>query len=275
MRKRKNESIICVGGRVRAAGRQRKGRASEADMKEDSTLKRLKSVMLSAKNAVVFTGAGVSVPSGIPDFRSAGGVYDGKFAGYPAEYMLSHDCLVTRPELFFDFYKTKMIYPSAKPNAAHLFFAELERRGKLLSVVTQNIDGLHQDAGSERVWELHGSVRRNRCEGCGASYDEKFVLASEGVPKCPKCGGRVRPCVVLYGENLDSDVLDGAVRDISRADVLLIAGTSLAVYPAAALPDCFNGKELVLINKTPTARDGIATLAVYGDVAEIAKYLAE
>lgn len=275
MRKRKNESIICVGGRVRAAGRQRKGRASEADMKEDADLKRLKSVMLGAKNAVVFTGAGVSVPSGIPDFRSAGGVYDGKFAGYPAEYMLSHDCLVTRPELFFDFYKTKMIYPSAKPNAAHLFFAELERRGKLLSVVTQNIDGLHQDAGSERVWELHGSVRRNRCEGCGASYDEKFVLASEGVPKCPKCGGRVRPCVVLYGENLDSDVLDGAVRDISRADVLLIAGTSLAVYPAAALPDCFNGKELVLINKTPTARDGIATLAVYGDVAEIAKYLAE
>ncbi len=198
-------------------------------MKEDADLKRLKSVMLGAKNAVVFTGAGVSVPSGIPDFRSAGGVYDGKFAGYPAEYMLSHDCLVTRPELFFDFYKTKMIYPSAKPNAAHLFFAELERRGKLLSVVTQNIDGLHQDAGSERVWELHGSVRRNRCEGCGASYDEKFVLASEGVPKCPKCGGRVRPCVVLYGENLDSDVLDGAVRDISRADVLLIAGTSLAV----------------------------------------------
>lgn len=275
MRKRKNERIICVGGRVRAAGRQRKGRASEADMKEDADLKRLKSVVFGAKNAVVFTGAGVSVPSGIPDFRSAGGVYDGKFAGYPAEYMLSHDCLVTRPELFFDFYKTKMIYPSAKPNAAHLFFAELERRGKLLSVVTQNIDGLHQDAGSERVWELHGSVRRNRCEGCGASYDEKFVLASEGVPKCPKCGGRVRPCVVLYGENLDSDVLDGAVRDISRADVLLIAGTSLAVYPAAALPDCFNGKELVLINKTPTARDGIATLAVYGDVAEIAKYLAE
>ena len=244
-------------------------------MKEDSTLKRLKSVMLGAKNAVVFTGAGVSVPSGIPDFRSAGGVYDGKFAGYPAEYMLSHDCLVTRPELFFDFYKTKMLYPSAKPNAAHLFFAELERRGKLLSVVTQNIDGLHRDAGSERVWELHGSVRRNRCEGCGASYDEKFVLASEGVPKCPKCGGRVRPCVVLYGENLDSDVLDGAVRDISRADVLVIAGTSLAVYPAAALPDCFNGKELVLINKTPTARDGIATLAVYGDVAEIAKHLTE
>lgn len=275
MRKRKNESIICVGGRVRAAGRQRKGGASEADMKEDADLKRLKSVVFGAKNAVVFTGAGVSVPSGIPDFRSAGGVYDGKFAGYPAEYMLSHDCLVTRPELFFDFYKTKMIYPSAKPNAAHLFFAELERRGKLLSVVTQNIDGLHQDAGSERVWELHGSVRRNRCEGCGASYDEKFVLASEGVPKCPKCGSRVRPCVVLYGENLDSDVLDGAVRDISRADVLLIAGTSLAVYPAAALPDCFNGKELVLINKTPTARDGIATLAVYGDVAEIAKYLAE
>lgn len=230
---------------------------------------RLQTILDQADKIVLFTGAGFSVPSGIPDFRSAGGVYDGKFAGYSAEYMLSHECLVLHPELFFDFYKSKMIYPDAKPNAAHLFFAELERAGKLLSVVTQNIDGLHQAAGSRRVWELHGSVKRNKCVKCGAQYDEKFVLSAVGVPQCPLCGGTVRPCVVLYGESLDAAVLDGAVNDIGRADVLIVAGTSLAVYPAAALPDCFNGRELVLINKSVTARDSIATFAVRGDVAEI------
>ena len=239
----------------------------------EKSVERLAAVIKNAKRAVLFTGAGFSVPSGIPDFRSAGGIYAGRFAGYSAEYMLSHECLTLHPELFFDFYRSKMLYPNAKPNAAHLYFARAEREGKLLSVVTQNIDGLHQAAGSERVWELHGSVKRNRCARCGKGYDEQFILRSKGVPKCPECGGTVRPCVVLYGENLDSDVLDGAVADISRADVLIIAGTSLAVYPAAALPDCFNGKELVLVNKTPTARDGIATLTVYGDVAEIAERL--
>lgn len=237
--------------------------------KSDADVARLQSVVDAAERIVLFTGAGFSVPSGIPDFRSAGGVYDGKFAGYSAEYMLSHECLVLHPDLFFDFYKSKMIYPDAVPNAAHLYFAGLERRGKLLSVVTQNIDGLHQAAGSKRVWELHGSVKRNKCVKCGARYDEKFVLASDGVPKCPVCGGLVRPCVVLYGENLDSDVLDGAVSDIGIADVLIVAGTSLAVYPAAALPDCFTGRELVLVNKSVTARDSIATLAIRGDVAEI------
>ena len=239
----------------------------------DGSIAKLKNVIDGAERVVLFTGAGFSVPSGIPDFRSAGGIYEGKFAGYSAEYMLSHECLVLHPELFFEFYKSKMLYPDAQPNAAHRYFAELERQGKLLSVVTQNIDGLHQAAGSERVWELHGSVKRNRCEKCGARYDEAFVLASEGIPKCEKCGGTVRPCVVLYGESLDRDVLEGAIRDISRADVLIIAGTSLAVYPAAMLPDYFNGHELVLVNKTPTARDGIATLTVYGDVAEVCRSL--
>ena len=218
----------------------------------DGSIAKLKNVIDGAERVVLFTGAGFSVPSGIPDFRSAGGIYEGKFAGYSAEYMLSHECLVLHPELFFEFYKSKMLYPDAQPNAAHRYFAELERQGKLLSVVTQNIDGLHQAAGSERVWELHGSVKRNRCA---------------------KCGGTVRPCVVLYGESLDRDVLEGAICDISRADVLIIAGTSLAVYPAAMLPDYFNGRELVLVNKTPTARDGIATLTVYGDVAEVCRSL--
>lgn len=239
----------------------------------DANIARLKNVIDEAERIVLFTGAGVSVPSGIPDFRSAGGIYEGKFAGYDAEYMLSHSCLVNNTQLFFDFYKSKMLYPDAQPNAAHLYFAELERKGKLLSTVTQNIDGLHQAAGAKRVWELHGSVKRNRCAKCGARYDEEFILASEGVPRCEKCGGVVRPCVVLYGENLDGDVLQGAVDDIARADVLIIAGTSLAVYPAAALPDCFGGRELVLINKTPTARDDIATLTVYGDVAEVCRAL--
>ena len=204
-------------------------------------IKRLHEIIGGAERAVLFTGAGFSVPSGIPDFRSAGGIYDGEFAGYSAEYMLSHECLTLHPDLFFDFYKSHMLYPEAKPNAAHFFFAELERKGKLLSVVTQNIDGLHQAAGSKRVWELHGSVARNRCEKCGARYDEAF----------------------------DQTVLEGAIRDISRADVLIVAGTSLAVYPAAMLPDYFRGRELVLVNKTPTARDGIATLAVYSDIAEV------
>lgn len=230
---------------------------------------RLGRVIGDAEHIVLFTGAGFSVPSGIPDFRSAGGVYSGKFAGYGAEYMLSRECLALHPELFFDFYRSKMLYPDAKPNDAHLFFAELEKQGRLLSVVTQNIDGLHQAAGSRRVWELHGSVKRNRCVKCGRRYGEEFILSSEGVPKCTECGGTVRPCVVLYGESLDADVLDGAVKDIGRADVLIIAGTSLAVYPAAALPDCFNGKELVLINKSATARDAIATIAVYDDIVKV------
>lgn len=187
--------------------------------------------------------------------------------------MLSHECLTLHPELFFAFYRAKMLYPDAKPNVAHLYFAGLERQGKLLSVVTQNIDGLHQAAGSERVWELHGSVKRNVCTRCGREYDEEFILHSAGVPRCEVCGGTVRPRVVLYGESLDSDVLSGAIEDITRADVLIIAGTSLAVYPAAMLPDYFRGDELVLLNKTPTARDGIATLAVYGDVADTVRGL--
>ena len=159
---------------------------------------RLKAILSRAKRVVLFTGAGFSVPSGIPDFRSEGGIYEGKFAGMSAEYMLSHSCLTMHTELFFEFYKSKMLYPSARPNDAHLRFAELEREGKLLSTVTQNIDGLHQAAGAKRVWELHGSVHRNTCMKCGEKYGLGYIVASEGVPVCRKCGGVVRPDVVLF-----------------------------------------------------------------------------
>ena len=240
-------------------------------MNDDIT--RLKAILSRAKRVVLFTGAGFSVPSGIPDFRSEGGIYEGKFAGMSAEYMLSHSCLTMHTELFFEFYKSKMLYPSARPNAAHLRFAELEREGKLLSTVTQNIDGLHQAAGAKRVWELHGSVHRNTCMKCGEKYGLGYIVASEGVPVCRKCGGVVRPDVVLYGEGLDADTIEGAVNDISRADVLIVAGTSLAVYPAASLPDCFNGDELVLINKSRTERDSIATLAIHDDIARVAEQI--
>ena len=239
-------------------------------MKE--TVQRLAQMLKESKRTVFFGGAGVSTESGIPDFRSAHGLYGGA-KGKSYEDMLHIRYFLSSPDEFWTFYKNVMLYPDAKPNAAHAALARLEGAGKLDCVLTQNIDGLHQAAGSKRVWELHGSVKRNRCAKCGARYDEAFVLASEGIPKCEKCGGTVRPCVVLYGESLDRDVLEGAIRDISRADVLIIAGTSLAVYPAAMLPDYFNGRELVLVNKTPTARDGIATLTVYGDVAEVCRSL--
>ncbi len=223
--------------------------------------------------AVLFTGAGFSVPSGIPDFRSAGGVYDGEFAGYPAEYLLSHDCFEQHPELFFSFYKSKMIYPDAKPNAAHLRFARYEQQGLLVATVTQNIDGLHQRAGAKKVYELHGSVERNYCTRCGARYGLDYVTGKTGIPKCEKCGATVRPDVVLYGECLDDATVTAAVRAVARARTLIVAGTSLSVYPAAGLIDYFSGDNLVLVNKSATPRDGAATLVINGDVAEVAKAL--
>lgn len=227
--------------------------------------------ILSRGGAVLFTGAGFSVPSGIPDFRSQGGIYHTSAGGRSAEYMLSHECLVEHPDEFFAFYKTKMIYPNAKPNAAHVKFAELEKAGFVDAVVTQNIDGLHQAAGSRKVWELHGSVERNYCASCGKRYDLKYVLECNGVPECSRCGGTVRPEVVLYGECLDERTLAGAIDAVQKARTLIVAGTSLSVYPAAGLVDLFEGENLVLINKTPTPKDGLATLAIYGDVAEVAK----
>lgn len=218
-------------------------------------------------NIVFFGGAGVSTESGIPDFRSVDGLYNQQY-DYPPETILSHTFYRRNTEEFYRFYRNKMLCLDAKPNAAHLKLAQWEREGKLKAVVTQNIDGLHQAAGSQKVYELHGSVLRNFCESCHKFYDVNYIAASDGVPKCT-CGGSIKPDVVLYEEGLDQGTLTGAIHAISDADVLIVGGTSLAVYPAAGLLDYYNGKKLVLVNKTPTARDGIADLVVQGSIGEI------
>ena len=218
-------------------------------------------------NIVFFGGAGVSTESGIPDFRSVDGLYNQQY-DYPPETILSHTFYRRNTEEFYRFYRNKMLCLDAKPNAAHLKLAQWEQEGKLKAVVTQNIDGLHQAAGSKKVYELHGSVLRNFCESCHRFYDVNYIADSEGVPKC-SCGGSIKPDVVLYEEGLDQDTLTGAIRAISQADVLIVGGTSLAVYPAAGLLDYYNGNKLVLVNKTPTARDGIADLVVQGSIGEI------
>lgn len=218
-------------------------------------------------NIVFFGGAGVSTESGIPDFRSVDGLYNQQY-DYPPETILSHTFYRRNTEEFYRFYRNKMLCLDAKPNAAHLKLAQWEREGKLKAVVTQNIDGLHQAAGSEKVYELHGSVLRNFCESCHKFYDVNYIADSEGVPKC-SCGGSIKPDVVLYEEGLDQETLKGAIRAISEAEVLIVGGTSLAVYPAAGLLDYYNGNKLVLVNKTPTARDGIADLVVQGSIGEI------
>lgn len=218
-------------------------------------------------NIVFFGGAGVSTESGIPDFRSVDGLYNQQY-DYPPETILSHTFYRKKTEEFYRFYRNKMLCLDAKPNAAHLKLAQWEQKGKLKAVVTQNIDGLHQAAGSKKVYELHGSVLRNFCESCHKFYDVNYIAGSEGVPKCT-CGGDIKPDVVLYEEGLDQSTLTGAIRAISEADVLIVGGTSLAVYPAAGLLDYYNGNKLVLVNKTPTARDGIADLVVQGSIGEI------
>lgn len=220
-----------------------------------------------SRRIVFFGGAGVSTESGIPDFRSTDGLYRQKYP-YPPETMLSHTFYRTHPEDFFRFYREKLLYPDAKPNAAHRKLAELEAAGKLSAVVTQNIDGLHQAAGSRRVYELHGSVLRNYCEKCHRFFSMDFLMRGAGVPKCP-CGGTVKPDVVLYEEGLDEEVLSGAVKAISDADLLLVAGTSLAVYPAAGLIDLYRGGPLVLINKTETPADRRADLILHAPVGEV------
>jgi len=207
---------------------------------------------------VFFGGAGVSTESGIPDFRSVDGLYHQEY-DYPPEEILSRDFFDSRPEEFYRFYRNKMLCLDARPNAAHKKLAELERAGKLRSVITQNIDGLHQMAGSKRVWELHGSVHRNYCMRCGKSYPVEFIRDSEGTPRC-ECGGIVKPDVVLYQESLNQTVLEGALADIREADMLIIGGTSLAVYPAASLVRYYRGNKLALINKSPTPYDAHAGL---------------
>ena len=225
-----------------------------------------------AKRVVFFGGAGVSTASGIPDFRSVDGLYHQKFK-YPPETMLSHEFYEERPAEFFDFYRQKMIALGAKPNQAHLKLAELERVGKLTAVVTQNIDGLHQAAGSKNVLELHGSVHRNICQRCGKVYSAEWIMAREhedehGVPVCPACGGRIKPDVVLYGEALDDHVVSEALRQIAAADMLVIGGTSLVVYPAAGLVQYFRGDDLVIVNKGATPADSQADLVCQCDIAK-------
>ena len=231
-------------------------------------IEKLREIINGSNNIVFFGGAGVSTESGIPDFRSVDGLYNQKY-DYPPETILSHTFYRHYPEEFFRFYKDKMLCLTAKPNAAHLKLAQWEQEGKLKAVITENIDGLHQAAGSKRVLELHGSVLRNYCEKCGKFFDAEYMLRAEGVPKCDNCGGSIKPDVVLYEEGLDNKTLSDAVKYISHADVLIIGGTSLVVYPAAGLIDYYKGNKLVLINKTPTARDSAADLVVKGSIGEI------
>lgn len=239
-------------------------------MEEDhmGQIEKLREMVNNSDNIVFFGGAGVSTESGIPDFRSVDGLYNQKY-DYPPETILSHTFYRQKPEEFFRFYKDKMLCLGAKPNVAHLKLAQWEQEGKLKAVITQNIDGLHQAAGSSRVLELHGSVLRNYCERCGKSFDAQYMLQAKGVPRCDACGGPVKPDVVLYEEGLDNQTLSDAVRYIRDADVLIIGGTSLVVYPAAGLIDYYRGNKLVLVNKTPTARDGAADLVVQGSIGEI------
>ena len=225
-----------------------------------------------ARRAVFFGGAGVSTASGIPDFRSADGLYHQHFA-YPPEEMLSHDFFVGHTAEFYDFYRERMICLTARPNRAHVKLAELEAEGHLAAVVTQNIDGLHQAAGSKRVYELHGSVHRNVCQSCGAVYGAEWVVAREhedasGVPVCPECGGRIKPDVVLYEEPLSENVLMGAVDAIASADLLVVGGTSLVVYPAAGLIRYFGGDALVIVNRDPTPQDALADVVISCDIAQ-------
>ena len=230
-------------------------------------IKRLKELVDSSDNIVFFGGAGVSTESGIPDFRSTDGLYHQEWK-YPPEVILSHTFYESNPEEFFRFYRAKMLAPDARPNAAHQKLAEWEAEGRLKAVITQNIDGLHQAAGSRTVLELHGSVHRNHCQRCGKFYGLEHILRTEGVPRC-SCGGVIKPDVVLYEEGLDQHTLQKAVYYISNADVLIIGGTSLTVYPAAGLIDYYGGKKLVLINKSVTPMDSRADLVISGPIGEI------
>lgn len=228
---------------------------------------KLREMIKESDSIVFFGGAGVSTESGIPDFRSVDGLYNQKY-DYPPETILSHTFYRRKTEEFYRFYRDKMLCLDAKPNAAHKKLAEWEAEGKLKAVITQNIDGLHQAAGSKRVLELHGSVLRNYCEKCGKFFDVHKIAQSEGVPRC-ECGGSIKPDVVLYEEGLDQKTLQDAVSFIRNADVLIVGGTSLAVYPAAGLIDYYQGNKLVLINKTPTPKDRMADLVVQGSIGEI------
>lgn len=229
---------------------------------------KLQEIIDESKNIVFFGGAGVSTESGIPDFRSSDGLYMQDYQ-YPPEQVVSHSFYRAHTEAFYDFYKNKMMFLDAKPNPAHLKLAELEEIGKLRAVVTQNIDGLHELAGSKKVYDLHGSIHRNYCEKCGKFFDAAYVKAAEGVPVCDACGGRVKPDVVLYEESLNGNTIQRAVESIAAADTLIIGGTSLVVYPAAGFIDYFRGKHLVVINKAETGRETQADLVIHDAIGKV------
>ncbi len=243
----------------------------------DNKIEQLAQMLRESDNIVFFGGAGVSTASNIPDFRSSDGLYSQKLnKQFTPEQAVSHTFLMRYPDEFYEFYKKNLIYPEAKPNACHVALAKLEEMGKLKAVVTQNIDGLHQAAGSKNVYELHGSVHRNYCVKCGKRYDDaNYVLKAKGVPKCEKCGGDVRPDVVLYEEGLDDEVISGAINAIAKADMLIIGGTSLIVYPAAGLVNYYRGRKLVQINKTATSADNIANLTINDDIATVMREAVE
>lgn len=232
----------------------------------------MKEIIANYDNIVFFGGAGVSTESGIPDFRSVDGLYHQQY-DYPPETILSHSFYRTKPEEFYRFYRNKMLFLDARPNAAHYKLAQWEKQGKLRAVITQNIDGLHQAAGSKEVLELHGSVLRNYCEHCGAFHDVHAILQGSGVPKCSQCGGPLKPDVVLYEEGLNQTTLNSAINYILNAQVLIIGGTSLAVYPAAGLIDYFKGDKLIVINKSATPRDSHADLLLQAPIGEVFQQL--
>lgn len=230
-------------------------------------IEKLQGIIDDSENIVFFGGAGVSTESNIPDFRSADGLYQQKYK-YSPEQIVSHTFFKRNTEGFYEFYKEKMMFLDAKPNDAHKKLAELEQAGKLKAIITQNIDGLHQAAGSKNVYEIHGSIHRNYCQKCGKFYDAAYVKNSKGVPRC-ECGGVIKPDVVLYEESLDENMIDKSIRAISQADTLIIGGTSLVVYPAAGFVDYFRGKHLVVINKSETAKSVRAELAIAAPIGEV------
>lgn len=238
---------------------------SNVNLKEK--INKLSEILENSNSTVFFGGAGVSTESGIPDFRSVDGLYNQKYA-YPPETILSGDFFYSQTGEFYRFYRDKMLCLNAKPNAAHIKLAEMEQKGKLSAIITQNIDGLHQKAGSKRVYELHGSVLRNYCLKCKKSYSAEYIKECGGVPRC-ECGGLIKPDVVLYSEQLDQNTLNASISAIANADTLVIGGTSLVVYPAAGLINYFNGKNLVIINMSPTGADSEADLLIEGKIGEV------
>lgn len=235
----------------------------------------LKEMINEVNSIVVFTGAGISTASGIPDFRSSNGLYNEKTnSSFSPEEIISHKFFYLHPEEFYDFYRNKMIYPNAKPNKAHKYFAKLEKQGKNITIVTQNIDGLHQEAGSKRVYELHGSIKRNYCQDCYKFYDEKYILNSKtNVPHCKKCQGIIKPDVVLYDEPLDEDIINRTILALMSTEMLIVIGTSLNVYPAAGFIRYFRGKYIVIINKDKTNFDNNMDLVIHDDVIKVIEEL--